>query len=77
MDEEIAADTGALTSAGDRAITGHRYRSTAPPLPGTQLTGTRSTGTLATTGDAAPRRRRQHQARTAALKRAHFKQSVA
>jgi len=43
-----------------RTPTGHRYRSTAPPLPGTPMTGTRLTGTLATAEDAAPRRRRQH-----------------
>ncbi len=40
-----------------RTPTGHTYRSTAPPLPGTQMTGTRLTGTLAIAGDAAPRRR--------------------
>ncbi|YCQ26835.1 HNH endonuclease [Arthrobacter sp. Z4-13] len=50
-----------------RTPTGHRYRSTAPLLPGTQMTETRLTGPLATAGDAAPRRRRQHRERTAAL----------
>lgn len=59
-----------------RTPTGHIYRSTAPPLPGTQMTGTHVTATLATPGDAAARRRRQHRERTAALKRAHYKQSV-
>ncbi|WP_430226350.1 HNH endonuclease [Pseudarthrobacter oxydans] len=59
-----------------RTPTGHTYRSTAPPLPGTAMAGTHLTGTFAAAGDAAPRRRRQHRERTAALKREHFKHSV-
>lgn len=53
--------------------TGHTYRSTAPPLPGTRLAAGVQNGAAGMANNPPPSRRRPHLKRTRALKRAHFK----